>query len=183
MGFFFKNNIWMIVPGKKNEMTDFDKYELNNYDPIVLANEKKITLNFHDEQSVHGLGWSHSYFSPNPGIWTEGNLSTLLFKLNEKTNADYTIKIKLGSLITKKNKPINFSINVNDLIFKKFSLKSIDDLSENLIKLKINKEMITNNICYIKFIINNPTSPLELLQSPDARKLGILVESIEIENH
>ena len=62
-------------------------------------------------------------------------------------------------------------------------MKSIDDLSENLIKLKINKEMITNNICYIKFIINNPTSPLELLQSPDARKLGILVESIEIENN
>ena len=183
MGFFFKNNIWMILPGKKNEMTDFDKYELNNYDPIVLANEKKITLNFHNEQSVHGLGWSHNYFSPNPGIWTEGNLSTLLFKLDENTNADYTIKIKLGSLITKKNKPIYFSINVNDIIFKKFSLKSINDLSENLIKLKINKEMITNNICYIKFIINNPTSPLELLQSPDARKLGILVESIEIENN
>ena len=183
MGFFFKNNIWVIVPGKKNEMTDFDKYELNNYDPIVLANEKKITLNFHNEQSVHGLGWSHNYFSPNPGIWTEGNLSTLLFKLDENTNADYTIKIKLGSLITKKNKPIYFSINVNDIIFKKFSLKSINDLSENLIKLKINKEMITNNICYIKFIINNPTSPLELLQSPDARKLGILVESIEIENN
>ena len=140
-------------------------------------------LNFHNEQSVHGLGWSHNYFSPNPGIWTEGNLSTLLFKLDENTNADYTIKIKLGSLITKKNKPIYFSINVNDIIFKKFSLKSINDLSENLIKLKINKEMITNNICYIKFIINNPTSPLELLQSPDARKLGILVESIEIENN
>mgnify|MGYP000689910688 CR=1 FL=1 len=34
-----------------------------------------------------------------------------------------------------------------------------------------------------KFIINNPTSPLELLQSPDARKLGILVESIEIESY
>jgi hypothetical protein len=43
--------------------------------------------------------------------------------------------------------------------------------------------MITNKICYIKFIINNPISPLELLQSPDARKLGILVESIEIENN
>ncbi len=118
-----------------------------------------------------------------PILSNEGGLSTLLFKLDENTNADYTIKIKLGSLITKKNKPIYFSINVNDIIFKKFSLKSINDLSENLIKLKINKEMITNNICYIKFIINNPTSPLELLQSPDARKLGILVESIEIENN
>tara|TARA_B100001971_G_scaffold59043_1_gene54062 strand:- start:2186 stop:4315 length:2130 start_codon:yes stop_codon:yes gene_type:complete len=183
MGFFFKNNIWIIVPGKKNEMTDFDKYELNDYDPIILASGKKIILNFRDEQSVHGFGWSHSYFSPNPGIWTEGNISTLLFKIDEKTNADYTIKIKLGSLITKKNKPINFSININDIIVKKFSLMGIGDLNENLIKLTINKEMIPDNIYYIKFMIDNPTSPLELLQSPDARKLGILIESIEIENN
>ena len=113
----------MILPGKKNEMTDFDKYELNNYDPIVLANEKKITLNFHNEQSVHGLGWSHNYFSPNPGIWTEGNLSTLLFKLDENTNADYTIKIKLGSLITKKNKPIYFNRSYNTFRIINISFK------------------------------------------------------------
>ena len=132
---------------------------------------------------MHGFGWSHSYFSSNLGIWTEGNISTLLFKINEKTNKNYTIAIKLASLITKKNEPINFSININDLIFKKFSLNSIDDLNENLIKLKINEEIIPGSICYIKFIIDNPISPLELLQSPDARKLGILVESIEIENN
>ena len=59
-------------------------------------------------------------------------------------------------------------------------MKSIDDLNENLIKLKINEELIPGSICYIKFIINNPVSPLELLKSPDARKLGILVESYRI---
>jgi len=107
----------------------------------------------------------------------------LLFKIDEKTNKNYTIAIKLASLFTKKNENINFSININDLIFKKFSLKNIDDLNENLIQLKINKEIIPSSICYIKFIIDNPISPLELLQSPDARKLGILVESIEIENN
>ena len=42
--------------------------------------------------------------------------------------------------------------------------------------------MIVDNTIYIKFIINNPISPLELLQSPDSRKLGILVENVEIEN-
>ena len=36
------------------------------------------------------------------------------------------------------------------------------------------------NVHYIKFKIDNPVSPLELFQSPDARKLGLLVESIEI---
>ncbi len=183
MGFFLKKNIWMMVPGEKNEMTNFEKYELNAYKPIVLTSGKKEVLNIRDEQSVHGLGWSHNMFSKNLGIWTEGNISTLLFKINEKTNKNYTIAIKLNSLSTKKNEYINFSININDLIFKKFSLKSIDDLNENLIKLKINEELIPGSVCYIKFIINNPVSPLELLKSPDARKLGILVESIELINN
>ena len=82
-----------------------------------------------------------------------------------------------------KNKPINFSISVNDIPFKEFSLNKVNDLNENLIKLKIKKEMIVDNTIYIKFIINNPISPLELLQSPDSRKLGILVENVEIENN
>ena len=45
---------------------------------------------------------------------------------------------------------------------------------------KLQKELITENTHYIKFRINNPVSPLELFQSPDARKIGLLVESIEI---
>jgi hypothetical protein len=85
--------------------------------------------------------------------------------------------------MTIKDKPINFSIKVNDILFKEFSLNKANDLNENLIKLKIKREMIFDNTIYIKFVINNPISPLELLQSPDARKLGILVESIEIINN
>ena len=183
VGFFLKNNIWMIVPGEKNKMTNSEKYELNRYEPIVIAGGEKKILNFRDQESIHGLGWSHNFFSSKPGIWTEGNISTLLFKIDEKTNKNYTIAIKLASLFTKKNENINFSISINDLIFKKFSLKSIDNLNENLINLKINEEIIPGSICYIKFIIDNPISPLELLQSPDARKLGILVESLELINN
>ena len=139
-----------------------------------------MILNFQDEQAVHGLGWTHNFNSPISGIWTEGNISTLLFKFNNKTNEDYIIKIKLGSIISKKNKPINFSVYVNDLFIKKFSLKSINELNENSIELRLKKELITEDTHYIKFKINNPVSPLELFQSPDARKLGLLVESIEI---
>ena len=180
VGFFFRDNVWIVVWGKKNEMTDFDKKELNKYDPLVLFEKEKMILNFQDEQAVYGLGWTHNFHSPNPGIWTEGNISTLLFKFNNKTNEDYIIIIKLGSLITEKNKPINFSVYVNDIFIKKFSLKNINELNENSIELRLKKELITDDIHYIKFIINNPISPLELFQSPDARKLGLLVESIEI---
>ena len=180
VGFFFKDNAWVFVPNKKNEMTDFDKKELSKYDPLTLQKKGKIILKFNDDQSVHGFGWSHNFLSSYAGIWTEGNISTLLFKFNEKINKDYSIKIKLASLITKKNKPINFSINFNDLFAEKFSLKNINELEENSIKLKINRELISDGIHYIKFQIDNPVSPLELFQSPDARKLGLLVESIEI---
>ena len=180
IGFFFRDNVWVVVSGNKNEMTDFDKKELNKYDPLVLSEKEKMIFNFQDEQAVHGFGWTHNFHSPNPGIWTEGNISTLLFRFNNKTNEDYIIKIKLGSLITEKNKPINFSVYVNDIFIKKFSLKNINELNENSIELRLKKELITEDTHYIKFKINNPVSPLELFQSPDARKLGLLVESIEI---
>ncbi len=179
-GFFFRDNVWIFVPNKKNEMTDFDKKALSKYDPITLQKKDNIILKFNDDQSVHGFGWSHSFLSPYAGIWTEGNISTLLFKFDKKINEDYLIKIKLSSLITKKNKPINFSVSLNDLFTEKFSLKDINELDENSIKLKINKKLISDGIHYIKFQIDNPVSPLKLFRSPDARKLGLLVESIEI---
>ena len=180
IGFFFRDNVWVVVSGNKNEMTDFDKKELNKYDPLVLPEKEKMIFNFQDEQAVHGFGWTHNFHSPNPGIWTEGNISTLLFRFNNKTNEDYIIKIKLGSLITEKNKPINFTVYVNDIFIKKFSLNKINELNENSIELRLKKELITEDTHYIKFKINNPVSPLELFQSPDARRLGLLVESIEI---
>ncbi len=180
VGFFLRDNIWIVVFGNKSEMTNFDKKELSKYDPLEFPKKKKIIFNFQNEESIHGFGWTHSLHSHNTGIWTEGNISTLLFKFNNKANEDYVIKIKLGSLKTKKNKPINFNVIVNDLFVKRFSLKNINELDENSIKLKIKKELMTKDTHYIKFNIENPISPLELFQSPDARKLGLLVENIEI---
>jgi hypothetical protein len=142
-----------------------------------------MNFNFRDEQAIHGFGWTHSIGSPSSGIWTEGNISTLLFKFVNTTNDDCLIKIRLGSLITKKNKPINFSININNLFTKKFSLKNVNQLDENSIKLRVKKEIILNDANYIKFKIENPVSPLELFQSPDARNLGLLIESIEIQTY
>ena len=60
------------------------------------------------------------------------------------------------------------------------SRNKINELKDNSIKLNLKKEIIPNGIHHIKFEIENPVSPLELFQSPDARKLGLLIESIEI---
>ena len=89
----------------------------------------------------------------------------------------------MGSLITQENNPINFSINVDNLFIKKFSLRNINELNDNSIEIKLKKKTIKNDAHYIKFNIDNPVTPLDLFQSPDARKLGILVESIEISDY
>ena len=77
---------------------------------------------------------------------------------------------------------INFDIDVNNLFSKKFNLKNITDLRDNSISINVDKNLIEEDIVYIKFKIKNPVTQLELLKSPDARQLGLLIESLEIIN-
>ena len=46
--------------------------------------------------------------------------------------------------------------------------------------MNVKKENLKNEIHKVDFIIKNPVSPVSLLESPDGRSLGILVESIKI---
>jgi len=98
-------------------------------------------------------------------------------------NDSFIIKIKLNSIITKKDKPINFNIDVNNIFIKEFNIKNIEELKEESIFININRSDIKDDIVYIKFKIDNPVTKFELLESPDARKLGVLVESLEIINN
>ena len=182
IGFFFRNNVWIAIANYKNQMSENDKKLFKIYDPITLKENSKINFNFYDINSIHGFGWTHSNLLNNLGIWTEGNLSTLFFKIDESVSEKLIIKIKLKSLIIKNNESINFDLNINNSLIKKFNLKNVNELKEDSISIKINKNKIKDDIVYIKFIINNPVTKLELLQSPDARKLGILVESLELIN-
>ena len=183
VGFFLKNKTWLAIAGYRNQMTEYDKIQLEKYNPIVLKINNKMYLDFNNNNSIHGLGWTHNLGFSKKGLWTEGNTSNLLFRLDENVNDNSLIRIKLNSIITKKNEPINFTININDNLSKKFTLKSINDLKEESIFINLNKNITKENIIHIKFIIDNPVTPLELLASPDARKLGILAESIEVSNN
>jgi len=168
-----------MVPGQKNEMTKNDIKRYENIDLLKLnLNEKKI-LSFKDDNSVFGLGWSHNMEAD--GIWSEGNISTVLFNFNNYTKKKYIVKIKVGSISTKKNESLNFKVFFNNEIKKRYFLKNIDELNDHLITFKIEQDELNNNHHLINFFIINPVSPLEKYQSPDGRKLGILLESIELE--
>ena len=167
-----------MVPGLKNEMSekDIEKFENIGFSKLNL-NEKKI-LNFKDNNSVFGLGWSHNMGSD--GIWSEGNMSTILFNFNNYNKKKYIVKIKVRSISTKKNESLNFQIFFNNKIKKRYSLKNIDELNNHLITFEVKEGKLSNGNHLINFLINNPISPLEKYQSPDGRKLGILLESIEL---
>ena len=50
------------------------------------------------------------------------------------------------------------------------------------IKFKINHKMLDSQIIEIKFINKKPISPMDLLISPDSRKIGFILENIKLIN-
>ena len=48
------------------------------------------------------------------------------------------------------------------------------------IEILINKKDVKSNEIKIDFNFKNPVSPYEVLESPDGRKLGILIKNIKI---
>ena len=69
-----------------------------------------------------------------------------IFKLNKNTSNNFILKIKLNSIITKKNDEINFDIDVNNLFSKKFNLRNIKDLKDSSISINVDKKLIENTI-------------------------------------
>ncbi len=182
VGFFYRDQNWVIVDGYKDRMTQNDLKLLKDKVPPTLKLDNVNYFNFKDEKSLHGLGWTHSNNTNFQGIWSEGNVSTILFKIDKKVNDEFKIKIKYNSIQTKSNKPLNFKIYLNENLYEKFRIQKVNNKSENFLILNLNREMFPNDIVYLKFLIEQPTSKLDLLKSPDARRLGILIENIRIYN-
>ena len=182
VGFFYRDKNWIIVDGYKDRMTQNDFKLLENSIPPILKLDNVNYFNFKDEKSLHGLGWTHSNNTNFQGIWSEGNVSTILFKIDENVNDEFKIKIKYNSFLTKNNKPFNFEIYFNENLYEKFRIQKVNNKSENFLIFNLNKKMFPNKIVYLKFHIDQPTSKLDLLKSPDARRLGILIENIRIYN-
>ena len=162
-----------MLPGYNNKMSKVDISKLNKYDIVEIKENQKYLFTKDNLKTPLGLGWSFS--KKEKGVWTEGNELNILFNFNPIRNKIYKVRLKLVSIMTRPNQEINGFIKIDNTKIKSFKFK---DLSNNFLEFEVpNHE---NKTYKIDIHINNPLSPLELLQSADGRLLGILIESIEI---
>ena len=164
-----------MVMNEKERMNDNDKKTFNEIKPKLLDINKKKNLIIRDNDSYYGFGWSHNL--DKPGIWSDGPISTLLFR-TDKNYGDLKLEISCRPYITKKNNILEFDIYVNNLFNK--NMKLANNNQDETFEILIKEEFIENNEIKIDFNFKNLVSPYEVLESPDSRKLGILVKNIRI---
>lgn len=173
VGFFYRDNNWAMVMNEKERMNDNDNKTFNEIKPKLLDINEKKNLIIRDNDSYYGFGWSHN--SDKPGIWSEGPMSTLFFR-TDKNYGDLKLEISCRPYITKKNNILEFDIYVNNLFNK--NMKLANNNQDETFEILINNKLIKNNEIKIDFNFKNLVSPYEVLESPDSRKLGILVKNI-----
>ena len=175
VGFFYRDNIWVMVKGEKERMNDNDKKAFDQIKlKLLVINEKKV-LNFDENDNYYGFGWSHNF--QKPGIWSEGPVSTLLFR-TEKNYGDIKLEFSCRPYITRKNSTFELDIYVNNSLNKNVKLSNKNQ--DETLKILIKEKLIENNEIKIDFNFKNLISPYEVLESPDSRKLGILIKNIKI---
>ena len=175
IGFFYRDNYWSMVMNEKERMNDNDIKTFNEIKPKLLAINKKKNLYFEVSDNYYGLGWSHNL--KKLGIWSEGPISTLLFR-TDKSYGDLKLEIFCKPYITKKNNILELDIYVNNTFNQ--NVKLTNNNQGEKIEILINEKLIENNEIKIDFNFKNPVSPYEVLETPDSRKLGILIKDIKI---
>ena len=153
-----------------NDLKELEKITFNNFEI-----NKNYKLNFNERNKYLGFGWSHNF--SKSGVWSEGDLSFLLFSLDKSNNSDLTLTLDIEAYQGNDNENFNIEIYFNDKLQDSINLyknKGIKNLYINLNYEDIDEE----NVVIFKF--SNLKSPLDSFKSPDARKLGILLKSLKI---
>ena len=140
IGFFYRDDIWFMVINEKERMNDNDKKIFNEAKPKLLAINEKKNLNFEDKDSYYGFGWSHNL--GKPGLWSEGPISTLLFR-TDNTYGDLKLEISCQPYITKKNNILELDIYVNNSLNK--NVKLTNNNQDETFEILIKEKLIENN--------------------------------------
>ena len=172
VGFFYRDGFWIMLPNKKTDMKSEEIQKLNklNYSKIDL--NKKYNIKFKDK--ILGFGWSHNF--NDKGSWSEGENSFLYFKTPiSKKNLNLIFDFESYNSNVKED--FELEIYLNNELMKKINLYKNKRLKK--VNIKLDNKFSDEDI-EINFRFKNLISPYDIFESPDARKLGILLNSILI---
>lgn len=109
--------------------------------------------------------------------WTDGSEAVLRFEADDFKNQDILITATGDGFMPGKGKSQQVDVKANGVLVAtwNFSLGGKQSL-----QAKIPKEVSSSDTLNLTFVIKQPTSPLELGQSKDARKLGLALYSVTL---
>lgn len=179
-GIFYRDELWFLLPNSKKNIKKIDSNKLTNLEYLEIELNKNYQLQLNSNRGMLGLGWSHANYGRtlnNEGVWSEGYLSSLLFRIKKDTKIN-SIKMNIKKIINFQNKPLVFDIFINNNFFKTVNLKETSDLN---LTLRMDNFDFGDTINVIDFKIRNPVTPISILESVDGRLLGFLIKNIEFQ--
>jgi len=179
--FLLRNNFWFLAKKGKLKMSEFEKRKIDDVklDPIIFGRRLELNL---EKPKYFGLGWTYpreyNHIDNKLGAWSEGNKSSLLFRLNNNEKIFVTFFYEAN--IQKKNYEFLMEVSVNDINYKKFLINSD---GEKTFSLNIDPKNLNSRDIIIDFNFSNIKSSWEQAYKPDFRSLGIKLKSIQFEKN
>lgn len=172
--FLNANKFWIMTASKDSLFINTSNFEK------IKNNEKHIFNNNNINMEKYlGLGWSHNAIKG--GIWSDGYISSIIFNTEDITK-DLVITINCDPYLNNYHKKQYVDIFYKDILLKNYEF-NLNDKTTNKIILKIKKELIDSKNIEIILNFRNPGSPSDYFESPDSKKLGILIKDIKINNN
>jgi hypothetical protein len=142
---------------------------------------KKGVQQFHNKKGVARLV-PNQYRTTWAVDKHQGKYDALCQRLGNVTvwrdaNKDLVFEINCEPYLSSKHKNQDLEIYYNNMLIKKINFE-FNKTNNNLIKFELKKELITNNNIELRFYFKNPGSPSDYSESPDSKKLGILLKNI-----
>ena len=175
VGFFYRKDLWIMLPNKKNSMSSEDINRINKINFSNIKKNKIYKLKFSEKEKFLGLGWTHNF--NKDGVWSEGPSATLMFNLEKLKKNNYTFNADIERYKLNKNNNYKLSVFINNKLKKNINLNQNDKNNKLELMIGIN-ELINPTI--IEFKLEGLISPFDLRINPDARKLGFLLKNFSI---
>jgi len=173
-GFFFRDKFMIMLPENKDKMNKSDIQYFNSINPKEVILDKENYLFFKDD--FLGFGWSHNF--NNQGVWSDGENSFLILSLPATSKKNLIVEINYDLYSGNNNDNFGIKIFANEILQKEINFyknKNIKKISFNLDKTYFDSDILK---FHLKF--SGLVSPFEIFESPDVRKLGILLKSFRI---